>query len=54
MQYKRAAKVFGSAGDLYLTAGNFELARDCYFDAAKCSLNEDKYFIGIDFLRNLG
>ncbi|MHA2391180.1 MAG: hypothetical protein ACXAEX_04360 [Promethearchaeota archaeon] len=54
MQYKRAAKVFGSAGDLYLTAGNFELARDCYFDAAKCSLNEDKYFIGIDFLRKAG
>lgn len=54
MQYKRAAKVFGSAGDLYLAVGNFELARDCYFDAAKCSLNEDKYFVGIDFLRKAG
>lgn len=54
MQYKRAAKLFGSVGDSYLKLGNFELARDCYFDAAKCSLNEDKYQFGIEFLRKAG
>jgi hypothetical protein len=54
MQYKRAAKLFGTVGDSYLKLGNFELARDCYFDAAKCSINEDKYLIGINFLRMAG
>ena len=54
MQYKRAAKLYDSVGDSYLTLGNFELARDCYFDAAKCCMNEDKYLIGIDFLRKAG
>ncbi|MFX1391710.1 MAG: hypothetical protein ACFE9Z_16715 [Promethearchaeota archaeon] len=54
MQYKRAAKLYDSVGQSYLTQGNFELARDCYFDAAKCCMNEDKYLIGIDFLRKAG
>lgn len=54
MQYKRAAKLFKSVGDSYLTQGDFELARDCYFDAAKSCMNEDKYLIGIDFLRKAG
>jgi tetratricopeptide (TPR) repeat protein len=54
MQYKRAAKLYGSVGDFYLTQGNFELARDCYFDAAKSCMNEDTYLIGIDFLRKAG
>jgi tetratricopeptide (TPR) repeat protein len=54
MQYKRAAKLYDSVGDSYLSLGKFELARDCYFDAAKCCMNEDKYLIGIDFLRKAG
>ncbi|MFX1344487.1 MAG: hypothetical protein ACFFAI_05230 [Promethearchaeota archaeon] len=54
LQYKRAAKLYDSVGDSYLTLGKFELARDCYFDAAKCCMNEDKYLIGIDFLRKAG
>lgn len=41
MQYKRAAKIFDSVGDAYLDLGKFELARDCFFDAAKCSINEE-------------
>ncbi|MHA2280930.1 MAG: hypothetical protein ACXAC5_08765 [Promethearchaeota archaeon] len=54
MQYKRAAKLFGTVGDSYLSLGDSELARDCYFDAAKCSMKEDKYLIGLDFLRKAG
>ena len=54
MQYKRAAKIFDTVGDSYLELGKFELARDCYFDAAKCSINEDKFLIGLEFLRKTG
>ncbi|MFW9825810.1 MAG: hypothetical protein ACFFE4_22920 [Candidatus Thorarchaeota archaeon] len=54
MQFKRAAKIFDDVGDSYIKLGNFELARDCYFDAAKCSMKEDKYFIGLEFLRKAG
>ena len=54
MQYKRAAKIFDFVGDSYLTLGDFEFARDCYFDAAKCSMEEKKYVIGLDFLRKAG
>lgn len=54
MQYKRAAKIFDSVGDAYLDLGKFELARDCFFDAAKCSINEEKYLIGLEFLRKTG
>ncbi|MFW9895432.1 MAG: hypothetical protein ACFFD7_06485 [Candidatus Thorarchaeota archaeon] len=54
MQYKRAAKIFNDVGDSYLKLDKFELARDCYFDAAKCSMKEDKYLIGLDFLRKAG
>ncbi|MHA2006491.1 MAG: hypothetical protein ACXABO_03490 [Promethearchaeota archaeon] len=54
MQYKRAAKLFGSVGDSYLKLGNLEVARDCYFEAAKCAINEDKYLFGIDYLRKAG
>ncbi|MFX1278095.1 MAG: hypothetical protein ACFFA3_01675 [Promethearchaeota archaeon] len=54
MQYKRAAKLYDKVGDFYINQNNFELARNCYFDAAKCCMNEDKYLIGIDFLRKAG
>ncbi|MHA2123527.1 MAG: hypothetical protein ACW990_20205, partial [Promethearchaeota archaeon] len=49
MQYKRAAKIFGSIGDSYLTLQNFELARENFISATECSINEKKYSIGIDF-----
>ncbi|MHA1932554.1 MAG: hypothetical protein ACW96X_08460 [Promethearchaeota archaeon] len=54
MQFKRAAKLFDAVGDSHLNLGEFELARDCYFDAAKCSMKEDKHLIGLDFLRKAG
>ena len=54
MQFKRAAKIFDFVGDSYSKSGNFELARDCYFDAATCSIKEEKFFTGIEFLRKAG
>ncbi|MFX1575078.1 MAG: hypothetical protein ACFFB0_20260 [Promethearchaeota archaeon] len=54
MQYKRAAKVYSSAGDSYLNLGNYTLARDCFFNAAICSNNEEKYQVSVGFLRNAG
>jgi len=54
MQYKRAAKIFDFVGDSYSKSDDFEFARDCYFDAAKCSMEENKYLIGLDFLRKAG
>jgi tetratricopeptide (TPR) repeat protein len=54
MQYKRAAKIFDFVGDSYSKLGDFEFARDCYFDAANCSMKEDKHLIGLDFLRKAG
>ncbi|MFX1419029.1 MAG: hypothetical protein ACFE9N_08935 [Promethearchaeota archaeon] len=54
MQYKRAAKLFNTIGNEILKLGNYELAKDCFFNAAKCAINEDKLIIGLQFLRNAG
>ncbi|KKK42761.1 MAG: Tetratricopeptide domain protein [Candidatus Lokiarchaeum sp. GC14_75] len=54
LQNKRAAKIFGSVGDSYLKLGNFDLAGDCYFNAAGCSIREEKFLIGIEFYRKAG
>lgn len=54
MQYKRAAKVYSSAGASYLSLGDYTLARDCFFNAALCSNNEEKYQVSLEFLRNAG
>ncbi|MFX1311177.1 MAG: hypothetical protein ACFFHD_01010 [Promethearchaeota archaeon] len=54
LQYKRAAKVYGSAGDSYLSLDNYRLARDCFYNAAICANNEEKYKISLKFLRNAG
>jgi len=54
LQNKRAAKIFDSVGDSYLNLGNFDLARDCYINAAKCSIKEEKFLIGLEFYRKAG
>ena len=54
MQYKRAAKLFNNVGNEILKLGNYELAKDCFFNAAKCAVNEDKFLHGLEFLRNAG
>ncbi|KKM64670.1 hypothetical protein LCGC14_1499070 [marine sediment metagenome] len=54
LQNKRAAKIFDSVGDSYLKLGNYDLARDCYFSAARCSIKEEKFLIGLEFYRKAG
>ena len=43
MQYKRAAKLFNAVGTEFLKLGDIERAKDCFFNAARCAINEDKY-----------
>ncbi|MFX0004782.1 MAG: hypothetical protein ACFE9J_15045, partial [Candidatus Hermodarchaeota archaeon] len=54
LQYKRAAKLFNTAGTNFLKLGNYEFAKECFFNAAKSALHEDKYLSGLDSLRNAG
>ncbi|MFW9879392.1 MAG: hypothetical protein ACFFG0_40460, partial [Candidatus Thorarchaeota archaeon] len=54
MQYKRAAKMFSNVGNEFLKIGNYEIARDCFFNATKCAINEDKLLVALEFLRNAG
>ncbi|TET57532.1 MAG: tetratricopeptide repeat protein [Promethearchaeota archaeon] len=54
MQYKRAAKLFNTVGGSFLNLGDYELAKHCFFNAAKSAINEDKYLSGLEFLRNAG
>ena len=53
-QYKRAAKLFNTVGINFLKLGDYERAKECFFNAAKCAINEDKYLSGLEFLRNAG
>ncbi|MFX0153950.1 MAG: hypothetical protein ACFE9Q_05415 [Candidatus Hodarchaeota archaeon] len=53
-QFKRAAKLFNTLGNNFLKLGDYERAKECFFNAAKCAINEDKYLIGLEFLRNAG
>jgi len=54
MAYKRAAKLFNNVGTNFLKLGDFEVAKECFFNAAKSAINEDKYSSGLEFLRNAG
>jgi tetratricopeptide (TPR) repeat protein len=54
MQFKRAAKLYNNAGDELSSIGEFFLAKDSYFNAAKSALNEDKYLSGLEFLKSAG
>lgn len=54
MQYKRAAKLYNTVGNNFLKLGNYETAKDCFFNAAKSAINEDKYLSGLEFLRSAG
>ncbi|MFX1364854.1 MAG: tol-pal system YbgF family protein [Promethearchaeota archaeon] len=54
MAYKRAAKLFHSAGDTFLKLGEYELAEQSFFNAAKSAINEEKYLKGVEFLRYAG
>ncbi len=54
MQYKRAAKSYNTVGNIFLKLGNYEIAKECFFNAAKSAIHEDKYLRGLEFLRNAG
>ncbi|MFX1390662.1 MAG: hypothetical protein ACFE9Z_11410 [Promethearchaeota archaeon] len=54
MQYKRAAKLYNDAGEQCLKVGDYQLAKESFFNAAKSILNEDKYLKGLEFLRSAG
>ena len=54
MQYKRAAKLFNTVGNELLKVGDIERAKDCFFNAARCAIIEDKYLSGLEFLRSAG
>ena len=38
-QFKKAGKNFHSAGNSFLKLNEFEKARDCFINAARCLLN---------------
>ena len=54
MQYKRAAKLFKSLGNEFLNLHDFEVAKDCFINAAKCLIKEKKYILVVHFFRNAG
>lgn len=54
MQYKKAAKTYNSLGDSYVNLGDYESAKECFFNAAKSYLEIEKFFHSIDSLRNAG
>ena len=54
MQYKKAARLFNSLGNTFLNNSNYDLARDCFSNAAMCLINEEKYSLGLKFFRNAG
>ncbi|MFW9989364.1 MAG: hypothetical protein ACFFC3_11975, partial [Candidatus Odinarchaeota archaeon] len=49
MAFKRAAKLFNSAGNNFLKLGDYETAKQCFFNAAKCAMDEEKYLSGLVF-----
>ncbi|MFX1315852.1 MAG: hypothetical protein ACFE9T_08305 [Promethearchaeota archaeon] len=52
MLYKKAAKLYSSLGTSYQNLGDYETAKECFFNAAKCYLENEKFFQSIDSLRN--
>lgn len=54
MEFKRAAKLFNSAGNNFLKLGDYETSKHCFSNAAKCAIDENKYLSGLEFLRNAG
>lgn len=54
MQYKKAAKSFTSLGSSYVDLGDYEMAKECFFNAAKSYLEIEKIYQSIDSLRNAG
>ncbi|MHA1281123.1 MAG: hypothetical protein ACTSQP_01345 [Promethearchaeota archaeon] len=52
--YKKAGKGYQTAAEIYFDLYDFELARDFFFRAANCFLNEDKYELVLENIRSAG
>ena len=53
-QYKRAAKLYKSAGKLFFKENKFKSAKDCYTNAASAFINGKKYYHAIGAFKNAG
>ncbi len=53
-QYKRAAKLYKSAGKLFYKEKRFKSAKDCYTNAAIAFINGKKYYPAIGALKSAG
>jgi len=53
-QYRKAGKNYNIAGELYLKLHDFNLAGDCFYDAAKSFVNAENFPMFIDSLRYAG
>ncbi|MFX0186371.1 MAG: hypothetical protein ACFE8A_01405 [Candidatus Hodarchaeota archaeon] len=53
-QYKKAGKLFNSAGNLFFKEHEYSSAKDCYYNAANSFININKFSLAIGALRNAG
>ena len=53
-QYKKAGKLFNSAGNLFFKEREYNSAKDCYYNAANSFTNVNKLSLAIGALRNAG
>ncbi len=53
-QYRKAGKVYTTAGELYLKLHDYGVARDCFYDAAKSFVNAENFPLFIESLRYAG
>jgi len=53
-QYRKAGKVYTTAGELYLKLHDYKSAGDCFYDAAKSFINAENFPLFIESLRYAG
>lgn len=53
-QYRKAGKVYTTTGELYLKLHDYNIARDCFHDAAKSFINAENFPLFIESLRYAG
>jgi len=52
--FRRAGRTYNDTGEMYLKLHEFEVARDCFYDAAKSFINSENFLLLIQSLRNAG
>ena len=53
-QYKKAGKLFSSAGDQFFKLNEYQIARECYSFAAKSFDYLNSYYLAMEAMRNAG